>query len=109
MAMVESNLTKGMPADTIWGGNPAVDLTAKLGSPFAPRATADKMADFAERVEAFRSRNELSDSALDFIASTFDVEARTYQKSGHPIERALIRFLLPEAKFVPHDQQRVEL
>lgn len=109
MAMVESNLTRGMPPDTVWGGNPAKDLTEKLGLPFIPAPVADRMTDFADRVTAFRVKNNVEDSVLDFIAATFDVEARTYIKSGHPIERALIRFLLPEAKFVPHDHQRIDL
>lgn len=109
MAMVESNLTRGMPPDTIWGGNPARELTDKLGPPFLPLPLADRMTEFSNRCAEFRAKHNVDSSVFDFIAATFDVEARTYQKSGHPVERAFMRFLLPEAKFVPWDAPRVDL
>jgi len=107
MAMVESNLTRGMPSDTVWGGNPAKDLTEKLGAPFSHIPIADRMTEFADRCSAFRAKHNVESSILDFIAASFDVEARTYEKTGHPIERAFMRFLLPEAKFVPRAQPRI--
>ena len=108
MAMVESNITRSMPADTVWGGNPAKDLTDKLGAPFREVPIVERMEEFAERCNQFRQLNG-DMPTLDFVASTFDVESRTYEKTGHPVEVSFMRFLLPEAKFVPRGHERVEL
>jgi len=109
MAMVESNLTKGMGPDSIWGGNPAKELTDKLGIPFIHIPVADRMTEFAHRCDEFRAKHNVVDSTFDFIAATFDVETRTYEKTGHEIERKFVRFLLPEAKFVPRGSEQVDL
>lgn len=109
MAMVESNITRSMGPDSIWGGNPAKELTDKLGLPFQPAPMADRMTEFALRCDEFRVKHNVESAQLDFIAATFDIEKRTYEKTGHPIERQLMRFLLPEAKFVPRSQPRIEL
>jgi acetyltransferase-like isoleucine patch superfamily enzyme len=37
-------VAKDIPANTVWGGNPAVDLTAKLGAPYVARTAQEKYA-----------------------------------------------------------------
>lgn len=102
MAMVESNLTKGMPENTIWGGNPAVDLTEKLGPPFVDRPGEDRLTDFEERFTDFlRANPDVLLSELSAVAINFTISDRTYRKTGHPLEVRFMRFLLPEAKFTP--------
>lgn len=102
MAMVEANVTKGMPADTIWGGNPAKDLTEKLGPPFIVRPLTDRLIDFHERVDQFATDNSDVDLLdLSELVERFNVETRTYRKTGTSLERRLMRYLLPEAKFTP--------
>lgn len=108
MAMVESNLTKGMPPNTVWGGNPAIDLTGKLGFPFVDRPLATKLIDFHERIDMFvASHPEINILELADIVQTFDLEKRTYRKTNSDLEVALMRHLLPEAKFVPEGAERV--
>jgi acetyltransferase-like isoleucine patch superfamily enzyme len=110
MAMVEANLTKGMPGDTIWGGNPARDLTDKLGVPVMETTLAQRQIDFDLRVRTFwmeRHDVEVNDWAIAALHDAFDVEHRTYRKTGVELEVALMRYLLPEAKFVPEGHERV--
>jgi acetyltransferase-like isoleucine patch superfamily enzyme len=37
-------VTKDIPGNTVWGGNPAVDLTEKLGPPYIQRTAEEKFA-----------------------------------------------------------------
>lgn len=102
MAMVEANLTKGMPENTIWGGNPAKDLTERLGPPFVERSLADRLIDFNERLDAFQAEyRDVDLLELHDLADNFDLDDRTYQKTNSELEVRLMRFLLPEAKFTP--------
>lgn len=104
MALTESNITKSMPPDTIWGGNPAKDLTEKLGVPFTTRSSAEKKIDFGNRVLEFLRRNpDVNDALLANVVDTFDVNERTYTKTHSDLEYRFMRFLLPEAKFTPRD------
>lgn len=110
MAMVEANLVRGMPPDTVWGGNPARDLTDKLGPPFAETLIGDRLIHFNERLDAFAEQNRDVDFLdLSDLAHGFDVETRTYERTGSELEVRLMRFLLPEAKFVPKGEERVDL
>lgn len=110
MGMVEANLTKGMPADTVWGGNPAKDMTEKFGEPFVNRTLSDMRIDFNERLDKFQAANSDVDfHALTDLAAQFDLASRTYKKTHDPVEVRLMRYLLPEAKFVPWDATRVDL
>ena len=108
MAMVESNLTKSMPPDTTWGGNPAKDLTERLGPPFSLSSQADRLLDLTERIDAFLERYPTVDyGEVSTIVDRMDLEARTYAKTGAPTEVLLMRYLLPEAKFVPQGFEHV--
>lgn len=109
MAMVEANLTKDMPPNTVWGGNPAKNMTERLGAPYAEREYGDRLIDFNERLDRFHDAHPDVD-LFEFhgLADRFDLTARTYDKQGSKLEVQLMRFLLPEAKFVPKDQPRIE-
>lgn len=109
MALTESYLTKGMPENTIWGGNPARDLTEKMGAPFIELSIVEKTNLFRSRVSGFIDSSGADADKTLKIADTFDVTSRTYVKTHAREEVGLMRFLLPEAKFVPYDQPRVSL
>jgi acetyltransferase-like isoleucine patch superfamily enzyme len=47
-------VTKDIPANTTWGGNPAQDLTAKLGAPFAEVQAAHKYSELRTQLQDFQ-------------------------------------------------------
>lgn len=115
VALTESNITKPMRFNHVYGGNPAQDLTEKIGPPYRLSSLAEKTKHFNERVDIFRSLYVDTSSSPQFRADfeelvrNFNVEKRTYKKQNTAIEAAFMRFLLPEAKFVPEDQPVVFL
>jgi len=114
LAMLGSLVTKDMSPDRSYAGSPAVDVTDKVGSQFAPRPVDERASLLGERLDEFA---RLKGRQIDEVASVvtawdgdgpaqpgltiFNVSDRTYAKRGTVEERELIRFLLPEAKFVP--------
>jgi acetyltransferase-like isoleucine patch superfamily enzyme len=44
LVLAGSVVARDIPANTVWGGNPAADLTAKLGAPYALRTAEEKYA-----------------------------------------------------------------
>jgi hypothetical protein len=108
VAMTESNIIKPMQANHVYGGNPAVDLTDKIGAPYELLEVHEQEERFKAKVVEFERMvpNELSTN-FDDMVSTFDVENRTYLKQNTELEVAFMRFLLPEAKFVPRDAPEV--
>lgn len=115
VALTESNVTKGMKSNHVYGGNPAQDLTDRIGPPYQLLSFSAKMRLFLERVDIFRRMYVDTSSSSQFrtdfeeLVKNFNVEKRTYKKQNTAIEAAFMRFLLPEAKFVPEDQQVVSL
>ena len=102
VAMLGSTITKDMPENTVWGGCPAKDLTDKLGAPFFVRTISEKRDDFQNRIARFREVHpEHRHASLD----NFSITTRTYHKTGSPAEIAFMRFLLPEAKFIPSNER----
>lgn len=111
VALTESNIVKPMQYNHVYGGNPAVDLTDKIGAPYDQLEVSEKEERFQAKVDQFLNPEHVHpDIVQDFkdIAATFNVEERTYQKTGSPLEVAFMRFLLPEAKFVPSGQEHVD-
>lgn len=118
LAMLGSLVTKDMEPDRCYAGAPAVDVTEKLGSQFAPRAVEERIAMLLERIAEFAGREGMSPDAVASVVSdwsearagndvtVFNVSERTYRKKASALERRLVRFLLPEAKFVPLDSPR---
>jgi len=111
VALTESNIVKGMESNHVYGGNPAKDLTEKIGAPYEPLTLEQKEERFQEKVDLFRYAYVPVPGEPEFaeLVKTFNVEKRTYQKTNSALEAAFMRFLLPEAKFVPEDQPVVAL
>jgi hypothetical protein len=85
-----------------------MDLTEKIGAPYDEIPLDEKEKRFqAKVVRFFRHLPPEEVPEFQAILDTFDVEARTYTKTNSALESSFMRFLLPEAKFVPHDQQSV--
>jgi acetyltransferase-like isoleucine patch superfamily enzyme len=112
MAMVGSVVTRDMEANHAYGGSPAVDLTAKVGPPFAEVALADKVARLRELLAEANAVAKIDTRTLrvaataaevtDDESSWFVVDTRTYTKRRTPAEVAFMKFLLPaRAKFTP--------
>lgn len=100
VAMTESNLTKGMPENTIWGGNPAKDLTEKIGAPFKIPTDDEREGIFYRKMKDFPMFDKLTKADLDKFHPLY----RTYEKDGSYLQHSIMRFLLPEIKLMPeHD------
>lgn len=129
LVLAGSVVTKHIPPNTVWGGNPAVDLTAKLGAPFQPRSNQEKFDDMCHLLREYHAslrntkgmQSGLADDefALDQLAgcyslggitiamadgpdsarSVFDVRDRSYSKLRTPEETGFMNFLLPLVKF----------
>jgi len=124
-------VTRDVPANTVWGGNPAADLTGKLGAPYQEVALEEKFAMLcdllAEYEESVRDPQSMAAGSLatefatarpagrltsggltvamadgpDHGTSVFDVRDRTYSKLRTAEEIGFMYFLLPQIKFYP--------
>ena len=131
MILAGAVVTKDIPPNTVWGGNPAVDLTAKLGQPYSEISLEEKFAMMTDLLrEYYRSLREAESFARGFNdhefshaiqggrlqlggitvamermsedgTSIFDVRDRTYSKLRTPEEIGFMHFLLPRVKFYP--------
>jgi acetyltransferase-like isoleucine patch superfamily enzyme len=131
LVMAGAVVTKNIPPNRTYGGNPAVDLTQKLGEPYTGRSVEEKFAAMCDKLreyhEHLRGAGAHRDSMLDdefsaqerdgvfrlggiTIAATgcpedgssiFDVRDRTYSKLRTPEEIGFMHFLLPLVKFYP--------
>lgn len=120
LAMLGSVVTRDMLADRCYAGVPAADITEKVGPQFAVRDVAERASMLAQRLDAFarerdasvRRRLRIATAPEEAVAGddadgiTFNVATRTYTKRGTPLEREVIRYLLPDAKFVPAGTRR---
>lgn len=105
VAMTSAQVVRDMKQNRVYAGNPAIDITDKVGAPWVPRPHEDRWAMFWVRLEQFRRKHGYDKSDLYHVTDTFDVMTRTYLKTNNPIEVALMRYLLPEAKFLPSGQE----
>lgn len=124
-------VTKDIPPNCVYGGNPAQDLTAKLGEPYTMRSTEEKFAMMCDKLREYhlslRRVTALTDTMLtdEFAArqqpgtfrlggitvtmarlaedgtSIFDVRDRSYSKLLTEEEVGFMHFLLPLVKFYP--------
>jgi acetyltransferase-like isoleucine patch superfamily enzyme len=115
LVLLGSVVTHDLEADHTYGGVPAVDVTEKLGPQFAPTAISEREAYLRRRLDEFaRSYGVPNISAhVDVVRDWTQVDRktesrtvicvgdRTYLKQRTRFERRLIRFLLPDAKFLP--------
>jgi acetyltransferase-like isoleucine patch superfamily enzyme len=115
MALLGSVVVRDMEADRTYGGSPASDVTERFGPQFKPTSADERRTILQSRVEAFAGQSgegdvfsrvriatepgDLRDASQS--VTVFNVSDRTYSKNGSDLERRLIRFMLPGAKFVP--------
>lgn len=119
VALTESNLTKGMGENQVWGGNPAKDLTDKLGPPYGfdayhsdSKALTTKRKKAAWKVALDEYEEEADDSLLTSVVKRFNINDRTYEKdiTDPDIEKFFLYMLKKKKfKFVPVNHQRVNL
>jgi len=135
LILAGSVVTKDVPANRTWGGNPAADLTDKLGEPFSARPLKDRFGELCELLREYhhslrvtramasglddeefaraqeRGRYRLGGITIamedgpDHGTSVFDVRDRTYSKLRSPEEVGFMNFLLPLVKFYPREDR----
>ena len=111
LALPGSVITSAMRSNRVYAGNPARDVTDRVGPQFEPVPVERKLKYLLDRLAEFQALNpvfadgEIGIRAGNDIAvsgcSMFDVASRTYTKTGIDAEFAFMAFLLPRAKFVP--------
>jgi len=111
LALPGSIITATMEANRVYAGNPARDVTERVGPQFGPVSVEQKIAYLQQRLaEFFLAHPQYSRDAVGVRAgsqvvipghSMFDVLNRTYVKTASQTEFAFMHFLLPGAKFVP--------
>ena len=136
LVLAGSVVTKDIPPNTVHGGNPASDLTAKLGRPYVDRPVEEKFADMCMLLREYHSqlrsaqtfRSGLGDdefaraqaegtlslggitiAMVDTPAdgsSIFDVRDRTYGKLRSAEEIGFMNFILPLVKFYPRESSK---
>lgn len=103
VALTESNVTKGMEYNHVYGGNPAKDLTDRIGSPYKFPEMEERAKIFHRKMQDFPMIDKLKAEDLD----KFNPKERTYEKDGTFLQHSIMRFLLPEIKFVPQNKESV--
>lgn len=115
LIMLGSLVTRDVAADRTVAGIPAADITERIGPQFKLTSREERERYLRERLETFAQKNRIRDIDRRFVivasaeearqaaadATAFDVVNRTYTKRGTDLEVKFMRFLLPEAKFVP--------
>lgn len=117
LVMLGSVITKNLEPDRCYAGVPAKDVTDKIGPQFEEKSITDRVSYLRQRVHEFAewkgipelvenirivsTTDEMRDIADDELV--FNVADRTYRKCRAEIEFKLMRYLLPDAKFVPQD------
>ncbi len=115
LAMLGSVITKDMLMDHTYAGIPAVDVTEKFGSQFRVTTVSErrdylkavlrdfsiqcKIRDIYKFVRIVSEKQDMVVGARDI--TFFNVSDRSYTKRNTRLERRLMRFLLPKAKFIP--------
>lgn len=122
-------VTKLVPANTVWGGSPANDLTAKLGPPFVETSLQDRYRLLCELLRRHKAGTDIKTGRLPKASdcplsegpvftiggisvvmggdaealggSVFDVRDRTFSATGSAEEIAFMRALLYRVKFFP--------
>ena len=127
LVLAGSIVTRDIGENRVVGGNPAADLTDKLGPPYTDRPDAEKFERLCKLLREFHARNasggHASGEAQDGESgggrltlggitvamedttgdgtSVFDVRDRTYSKLRTRDEIGFMHFLLPKIKFYP--------
>lgn len=113
LVMLGSVITSDIPADCIYAGHPAVNMTHKFGSQFRDTSNEERhlyvtelinAIALQENIEEVWSRVNLVDSYTSSYSSdelVINISERTYLKRGNKFERLIIKSLLPNAKYLP--------
>lgn len=131
LVLAGSVVTCDIPANSVYGGNPASNLTDKLGAPYSERPVKNKFADMCLLLREYHSslrkatkfRSGLDDEEFsrsqddgrlslggititmvempEDSTSIFDVRNRTYSKLRTSEEIGFMNFILPLVKFYP--------
>jgi acetyltransferase-like isoleucine patch superfamily enzyme len=112
MAMLGSVITKDMNSNTIYGGNPAIELSSKLGFQFKERTIDEKIELFNMHVREYIQMHNISDlnillvkeypEYLDNHITYYNIIDRTYTKTNNAAEVAFNKWLFKyKAKFIP--------
>lgn len=108
MALASSVVTKDMLYNRIYAGNPAVDLTEKLGNPFGDVTVSEKMEKMRKYLDDSgidKKKIKIVETEAEFKSDEityFSVSTRTYTKRQSAEEIEFMQYLLPEkGKFTP--------
>lgn len=112
MALLGSVIIKNMEENHIYGGNPATDLTSKIGSPWKLKPTDQKMSELCQIIDEFCIQNKsISKDEFEVVDSypteikdktMYNVTDRTYTKRNTPNEIKLNKYIFKyKAKFIP--------
>jgi acetyltransferase-like isoleucine patch superfamily enzyme len=115
MAMLGALVTNDMEPDRTYAGVPARDITEKVGKQIEPSSTEQRSAYMEKRIREFAENRRINRMGELFRVvsspeemqktsgnvTVFNIANRTYQKCGSYLEYQFIRFLLPDAKFIP--------
>lgn len=96
LVLNESNVLCDIPADTTWAGNPAKDMTDKLGRQFQDISEREKLMRFDAELSRFEAAYPQFDEDL---GNNFDPVERLYTKRRTAAEVAFLRFT--SGKFTP--------
>lgn len=109
MALVGSVVTKDLECNKIYAGNPAVDISDRIGNQFAAVSNEDKKAKLIEYRQAFYNEYPQHANSIEIVPEITDVAKcqfsyvnRNYTKTLSRSEFHFVKFLFPDkAKFYP--------
>lgn len=111
LVMLGSLVTRDLSEDRTYAGSPAKDVTDRFGAQFKERPLEDRILELRQRIRDFTDVHGGADQfgiiGIDHPEkkiTLFDVQTRRYTKRGTDLERSLLRYLLPDAKFTPGAQ-----
>ena len=114
MAMLGSVITKNMEYNSIYGGNPSIDLTSKLGNQFREVSTDEKLKLVNYFIEEYKNIYKIDDikvkvvteypEYLDKNFTYYNVSDRTYTKTNSEDEINLNKWMFKfKSKFIPNE------
>jgi acetyltransferase-like isoleucine patch superfamily enzyme len=112
MAMLGSVITKDMNLNTIYGGNPAIEISSKMGLQFEENTIDRKIELFNNHVMEYSQLHNISDlnillvqeypEHLDNHITYYNIADRTYTKTNNANEVAFNKWLFKyKSKFIP--------
>jgi hypothetical protein len=115
MAMLGSLVTRDMEPDRTYAGSPATDVTEKVGKQIEITSAEERVNYLNHQLQIFADRHQKTNvgsfakvvtdregmGTIENGVTVFNPADRTYRKNGTHLEYRLVRFLLPDAKFLP--------